>query len=59
MVYYLLQPSRWQKGYGAFSISPSHVESVRECIAAPAKHHRHESFQDELRRLCKKYGVDP
>ena len=48
----------WQKGYGAFSISPSHVESVREYIATQAEHHRHESFQEEFRRLCKKYGVE-
>ncbi len=48
----------WQKGYGAFSVSPSHAESVREYIATQAEHHRGESFQDEFRRLCKKYGVE-
>jgi len=47
-----------KKGYGAFSVSPSHVESVREYIATQAEHHRHESFQDEFRRLCKKYGIE-
>ena len=36
----------WQNGYGAFSISPSHVESVRGYIAARAEHHRHESFPE-------------
>ncbi|MFQ5639635.1 MAG: IS200/IS605 family transposase [bacterium] len=48
----------WQAGYGAFSISPSHVEDVRNYIANQAEHHRHESFQDEFRRLCRKYGVE-
>ena len=48
----------WQDGYGAFSISPSHVENVKEYITNQEVHHRKESFQDEFRRLCKKYGVE-
>ena len=54
----LLKSFYWQNGYGAFSISPSHVEAVREYIAGQEEHHRHESFQDEFRKLCKKYGVE-
>jgi putative transposase len=48
----------WQRGYGAFSISPSHVDALTEYIAHQDEHHRHESFQDEFRRLCKKYGLE-
>lgn len=48
----------WQQGYGAFSVSPSHVEALIEYIANQDEHHRRESFQDEFRRLCKKYGVE-
>jgi REP element-mobilizing transposase RayT len=48
----------WQNGYGAFSISPSHVDPVIGYIDNQVEHHRHESYQDELRRLCKKYGVE-
>lgn len=48
----------WQKGYGAFSISPSHVDALKEYIANQEEHHRRESFQDEFRRLCKKYGLE-
>ena len=48
----------WQTGYGAFSISPTHVEPVRAYIADQEEHHRRESFQDELRRLLAKYGLD-
>ncbi len=48
---------QWQEGYGAFSVSPSHVEALIEYIANQVEHHRQESFQDEFRRLCKKYGV--
>lgn len=47
----------WQKGYGAFSMSPSHVAPLKKYIQNQEKHHRKESFQDEFRRLCKKYGA--
>ena len=48
----------WQNGYGAFSISPGHVEPVRTYIATQEDHHRTESYQDELRRLLKKYDLE-
>jgi REP element-mobilizing transposase RayT len=48
----------WQDGYGAFSISPSHVEALRKYIAGQEEHHKAESFQDELRRLLAKYGIE-
>jgi|SRR5438105_13291987 len=47
----------WQAGYGAFSISPSHVDALTTYIANREKHHQRETFQDEFRRLCRKYGV--
>jgi REP element-mobilizing transposase RayT len=48
----------WQNGYGAFSVSPSHVAALQKYIANQEEHHRRESFQDEFRRLLKKYGVE-
>ena len=48
----------WQSGYGAFSVSPGHVEALRVYIANQEEHHRHESFQDEFRRFLEKYGID-
>jgi REP element-mobilizing transposase RayT len=48
----------WQQGYGAFSISPAHVEPLREYIIKQEDHHRRETFQDEFRRLLKKYEVE-
>lgn len=54
----MLSSFHWQAGYGAFSISPSYVGKVRNYIATQAEHHHHESFQDEFRRLCRKYGVE-
>ena len=44
----------WQGGYGAFSVSPMHVEVVREYIRNQAEHHRREDFQTEYRRFCEK-----
>jgi REP element-mobilizing transposase RayT len=48
----------WQQGYGAFSISPSHIEVLKEYIQNQQEHHRTETFQEELRRLCRKYGLE-
>jgi putative transposase len=48
----------WQDGYGAFSISPAHVQALRLYIANQEKHHGKESFEDELRRVLKKYGLE-
>jgi putative transposase len=48
----------WQAGYGAFSVSQSNVEKVREYVANQAEHHRKVSFQDELRMLCRKHGIE-
>ncbi len=53
-----LQSFQWQAGYGAFSISPAHVSALKEYIQNQEEHHRGESFQDEFRRLCQKYGVE-
>jgi len=49
---------QWQSGYGAFSISPSHVEDLKRYIASQTRHHKTETFQEEFRRLCRKYGVE-
>jgi putative transposase len=47
----------WQAGYGAFSISPSHCLPLKRYLDNQADHHRQESFQDEYRRLLRKYGI--
>jgi len=48
----------WQDGYGAFSISPSHVEAVTQYIANQEEHHKKTTFKDELLRLLQKYQTD-
>ena len=46
----------WQAGYGEFSVSPMHVEAVREYIRRQPEHHVQEDFQAEYRRFCEKNG---
>ena len=46
----------WQGGYGEFSVSPIHVEPVRDYIRTQAEHHKQEDFQAEFRRFCEKNG---
>ena len=48
---------QWQSGYGAFSVSKSHQDRVREYIARQESHHRKITFQDELRRLLRLHEV--
>jgi len=48
----------WQSGYGVFSVSPSHVDPLIQYIDNQEEHHKRESFQDEFRRICRKYGVE-
>lgn len=48
----------WQDGYGGFSVSPNHVEKVATYIANQHEHHRRHSFQDEYRKILKKYRTE-
>lgn len=47
----------WQGGYGIFSVSPSHRKWVESYLSHQAEHHRLVTFQDEFRRLLRKYEV--
>lgn len=48
----------WQAGYGAFSVSQSHVAAVQRYIACQEQHHRRKTFQDEFRTFLKKYEIE-
>jgi len=48
----------WQRGYGAFSVSPSQLDSVLEYVNKQQEHHRTRTFQEEYRELLRKHGVD-
>jgi putative transposase len=39
-------------------VSPSHLEALVHYIENQEEHHKAETFQDEFRRLLRKYGVE-
>ena len=47
----------WQEGYGAFSVSPTHLEAVKKYIAGQEEHHRVKTFKEEYVDLLAKCGV--
>jgi putative transposase len=53
-----LSDFQWQGGYAAFSVSASKVATVRRYIENQEAHHQRQTFQDELRALLRKHGVE-
>jgi len=47
----------WQEGFGAFSYSHSHLDSVIRYIRNQAKHHAKKSFKNEYLTLLKKFDI--
>jgi putative transposase len=57
------QPKRpgrfeWQRGYAAFTVSLSQLDNVRAYVRNQEQHHRRKTFQEELRALLDKHGVE-
>jgi len=48
----------WQRGYGAFSISQPVVSSVAQYVRNQERHHRLRSFEEELKLLLTRHGID-
>ena len=48
----------WQKGYAAFSVSPSQLERLVKYIRTQEQHHRRLSFKEELITLLEKHGIE-
>lgn len=48
----------WQQGYGAFTVSVSNCDAVKEYIAKQPEHHRKRTFQEEYLAFLKKHGVE-
>lgn len=49
---------KWQAGYAGFSVSQSKVPDVRKYIENQEEHHRKMTFQDELRALFDRHGIE-
>src|SRR5258708_31041212 len=47
-----------QDGYGAFSVSASNRNAVKQYVEHQAEHHRKHSFEDEFVALLEKSGVN-
>ena len=52
-----LRKFHWQNGYGAFSVSQSHVGRVCQYIENQESHHRRRTFKEEYRAFLKKYEI--
>ena len=48
----------WQRGYGAFSVSPSQLDTVVQYVEGQQEHHRTCTFQEEYRELLRRHGID-
>ncbi len=48
----------WQDGYGAFTVSASHIESVRNYVLHQEDHHRVTTFQEEYVAMLKRGLVE-
>jgi REP element-mobilizing transposase RayT len=52
-----LRDFAWQEGYGAFSVSASSIERVRQYIGNQEQHHGRRSFEEEFKALLEKHGI--
>jgi REP element-mobilizing transposase RayT len=48
----------WQRGYGAFSVCRSHVNTVARYISNQKDHHKKVTYREEVERLMEKNGVE-
>lgn len=48
----------WQKGFGAFTYSKSHIDNVVKYILNQREHHKKQTFRDEYLLLLKKFEFD-
>lgn len=49
---------KWQRGYGAFSVSASQLEIVKRYVENQDEYHRHKTFTEEYDEWSKSYGLD-
>jgi putative transposase len=47
----------WQEGYGAFSVSHSHLDRVANYILNQERHHRRKSFQEEYVEFLERHHI--
>jgi putative transposase len=47
-----------QRGYGAFTVSQSHVEQVQRYLLRQKEHHQRVSFRDEFIQFLSANGIE-
>ena len=47
----------WQKGYGVFSYSQSHIDAVVKYVLNQEKHHQKKTFKQEYYQLLEKFQI--
>lgn len=47
----------WQEGFGAFSVSQSHLTAVYRYIQNQEEHHRRKTFHEEYLRLLNRHDI--
>ena len=52
------KPFQWQRGYGAFSVSQSMSESVKQYLERQREHHARQSFQEEYLEMLRKHEIE-
>ena len=48
----------WQTGYGAFTVSGTHIDHLKIYIAGQEEHHRRITFKEEYLQLLKEHGIE-
>lgn len=49
---------QWQEGYGAFSVSISHIDDTISYINNQKEHHSKQTFQDEYLAILKRHDIE-
>ena len=48
----------WQRGYGAFTVSPSNEKRVIQYIKNQKEHHRKVTFKEEYLKFLQRYKIE-
>ena len=48
----------WQRGYGMFSVSPTHLADAEKYVRNQEDHHRNKTFQEEFREFLERYAIE-
>jgi putative transposase len=55
---YIASYFNWQKGFGAFTYSKSHIASVIKYINNQPEHHKKQTFKEEYLLFLQKFEID-